>query len=248
MEYIRHKRLLALIGLITLFLGTILPYLSLNIFGYKQNVALIGYWEGKIVILLIIANAFFIFKDYIEKYIPRLFETNIGKKLARITNQKLSLIPTILIVVFVIYLNTQFDYNSEFLKNGLGFYLLWLGVIALVGHAILYKKSDIPKEIKSVGNDYQVPVQKTVAPQEINTTVSETQTNNNSNPIAQNTEQVTNEPQPFNPNASVFDNTTPPIKTNQVESTTINNKKYCPKCGAEVNSGVTRCPMCGNNL
>ena len=140
MEFIRHKRLLALIGIITLILGTMLPYFTFSLLGYSQSISLWGYWEGKVIVVLTLANALFIFKDFIEKYIPQLFTTNLGRKIANVTNPKVSLIPTILVVGFVIYLNTKFDFNSEYLKNGLGFYLLWLGIICLVAHAILYKK------------------------------------------------------------------------------------------------------------
>ena len=140
MEFIRYKRLLALIGIITLILGTILPYFTFSLLGYSQSISLWGYWEGKVIVVLTIANALFIFKDYIEKYIPQLFTTNLGRKISNVTNPKVSLIPTILVVGFVIYLNTKFDFSGEYLKNGLGFYLLWLGIICLVAHAIIYKR------------------------------------------------------------------------------------------------------------
>ena len=146
MELIRHKRLLALIGIITLILGTMLPYFTFSFLGYSQSISLWGYWEGKVILILTIANALFIFKDYIEKYIPQLFTTSLGEKIANIKNPKISLIPTVLVVGFVIYLNTQFDFNSEYSKNGLGFYLLWLGIIFLVAHAIIYKK---PTEVQA---------------------------------------------------------------------------------------------------
>lgn len=146
MELIRHKRLLALIGIITLILGTMLPYFTFSFLGYSQSISLWGYWEGKVILVLTIANALFIFKDYIEKYIPQLFTTSLGEKIANIKNPKISLIPTVLVVGFVIYLNTQFDFNSEYSKNGLGFYLLWLGIIFLVAHAIIYKK---PTEVQA---------------------------------------------------------------------------------------------------
>ena len=152
MNYIRNKRVLALTGIITLILGTILPYFTFSLLGYSQSISLWKYWEGKLIIILTLVNALFIFKDYIEKYLPQLFTTNLGKKIANLSNPKVSLIPTILVVGFVIYLNIKFDFNTEYLKNGLGFYLLWLGIICLVVHAIVYKK---PSEaLDNVNHEY----------------------------------------------------------------------------------------------
>lgn len=156
MEFIRNKRLLALIGIIALILGTMLPYFTFSsFFGTSQSISLWGYWEGKVILTLTIANALFIFNDYIEKYIPQLFKTNIGRKIANVTNPKMSLIPTILVVGVVIYLNTQFDFNSKYLKNGLGFYLLWIGIIFLIAHAVIYKKPIESQAKVSQGYNYQ---------------------------------------------------------------------------------------------
>ena len=109
MEIIKNKRILAIVGLVCLLLGTIMPYFTFSFLGYSQSISLWGYWEGKIILVLIIANGMFIFKDYIEKYVPQLFNSNLGKKIAEIDNPKYSLIPTILIVVFAIYLLTTLD-------------------------------------------------------------------------------------------------------------------------------------------
>jgi len=139
MEAIRNKRILALIGIISLVLGTLLPYYTFSFWGYTESISLWGYWEGKVVLSLIVANALFIFKDWLEQYVPQVFNSGIGRKIANVDNPKLSLIPTILIIAFVIYLYNTLEVDSEFIKNGIGFYLLWIGVIALVGHAIFYK-------------------------------------------------------------------------------------------------------------
>ncbi len=206
MEFIRHKRLLALIGISTLILGTILPYITFSFLGYSQSISLWGYWEGKVVVVLTIVNALFIFKDYIEKYIPQLFTTSLGRKVANVTNPKISLIPTILVVGFVIYLNTQFEFNSEYLKNGLGFYLLWLGIICLVAHAIIYKK---PTETQvGVNQEYN-------------------------NQIV-NSQQIYQQP--------VQSQMQQPIQNGTV------NKKFCPKCGNQMDETATQCFMCGNKF
>lgn len=139
METIKNKKILALIGIVGLLLGTFMPYYKFSILGYTQSVALWGYWEGKIVLALILANALFIFKDWIEQYIPQLFNNNIGRMVKNANNPKMSLIPTALVAGFIIYMFVDLDLSSEYFSYGLGFYLLWIGVISLVGHAIFYK-------------------------------------------------------------------------------------------------------------
>ncbi len=139
MDVLKNKRILAIIGIACLFVGTITPYFQVSFLGYSYSISLWKYWEGKIIVVLIILNTMFIFRDFLQKDIPRVFNSNLGRKIEN-ASPKLSIIPTILVVGFVIYLNTKSDFNSEYLKNGLGFYLLWLGVICLVAHAILYKK------------------------------------------------------------------------------------------------------------
>lgn len=140
-EKCKTTRLLAAIGIIGLVLGTIMPYVKYNIFGYKYSISLWGYWEGKIVMLLAIANLLFIFKDMVEKYVPFLFNNGLGRKIQELDNPKYSLIPTVLIAIFAVYETTQLGIES-FKYYNIGFYCLWIGVISLVAYAILHKKED----------------------------------------------------------------------------------------------------------
>lgn len=156
MEVIKNKKILALIGIITLLLGTFLPYFTVSVFGYSQSISLWGYWEGKIVLALTLANALFIFKDWIEQYVPQLFNNNIGRLVEKANNPKFSLIPTILITCFAVYMIINIDVDSEYIKYGLGFYLLWVGIISLIGHAIFYKKNE---EIVQQPVTFEQPVQ-----------------------------------------------------------------------------------------
>lgn len=147
MEVFKTKRILALIGLVSLILGIILPYYNYSFLGYSQSISLWGYWEGKIILVLTIANALLIFKEWVQKYLPQMFNSFLGQKIAKSNNSKLSLIPTILVFVFVIDLNFSLKVDSEFFKYGLGFYLLGLGIICLIGHAIFYKKEKTVEEV-----------------------------------------------------------------------------------------------------
>jgi hypothetical protein len=86
MEYIKNKRILALIGLISLFVGCVTPYVKfeapaiLMMRAQSYEVVLSDGWEGRVIIGLTLINALFIFKDYAEKYIPQIFNSKIGEK------------------------------------------------------------------------------------------------------------------------------------------------------------------------
>ena len=140
-EKCKTTRILGAIGIVGLILGTIMPYVKYNIFGYKYSVSLWGFWEGKIIMLLAIANLLFIFKDLVEKYVPSLFNSSIGRKIKDCENPKFSLIPTVLVAVFAIYLTSTLGINT-FQYYNIGFYSLWIGTICLVVYAFLHKKND----------------------------------------------------------------------------------------------------------
>lgn len=146
MEVIKNKRILALVGISCLFLGSAIPYYKFTLLGYSYNISLWNYWEGKIIVILILANTMFIFKDYLQKYVPHVFNSSLGKKIEN-ANSKLAIIPTILVALFVVYLTAHLNVTSEYIKHGLGFYTLWIGVVSLVGHVIFYKSSNPKEEI-----------------------------------------------------------------------------------------------------
>lgn len=140
LDKLKNTRLLAGIGIAGMILGTMLSYVSYNIWGYTYDIALWDYLEGKIILIIAIANLLFIFKDFVEKYIPSLFNTGIGKKIKDINNPKASLVPTFLGAAFAVYLTLKLD--VEFSNYSLGFYSLWIGVICLVAYAIVHKNND----------------------------------------------------------------------------------------------------------
>lgn len=140
LDKLRNTRLLAGIGIAGLILGTIFSYVSYSIFGYSYSISLWNYWEGKVILIIAVANLIFIFKDFVEKYIPSLFKSSIGQKIADINNPKASLVPTILAAAFALYLTLKLD--VDFSDYSLGFYLLWIGVISLVAYAILHKNNE----------------------------------------------------------------------------------------------------------
>ena len=140
-EKCKKTRILGAIGIAGLVLGTIMPYVKYNIWGYKYSVSLWGYWEGKIIMLLALANLLFIFKDLVEKYAPFLFNNKIGEKIQKCENPKFSLIPTVLSAVFAIYVTSILGIDS-FKYYNIGFYAMWIGTISLVAYAFLHKQDE----------------------------------------------------------------------------------------------------------
>lgn len=137
-EKCRTTRILGAIGIIGLICGTIFPYVKYSFWGYSYSISLWGYWEGKIIMILAIANLLFIFKDLVEKYVPALFNNGLGRKIKECENPKFSLIPTVLCAIFTIYLTSILGIES-FSYYNIGFYAIWLGTICLVLYAFLHK-------------------------------------------------------------------------------------------------------------
>lgn len=225
-EKVKTTRILAAVGLCALFLGTLFPYFKITFLGISGSVKLIDYWEGKVIIVLIIANLLFIFGDLVEKYVPQLFETNVGKTIKKL-DSKFSIIPVILVAVMAIYLASEVDVSSKYLKYGLGFYTLWAGVICTVAHAFLYKKTAKKVEAPTVA----APVVNTAAVE----TVAPVQTVAEPQPVAS----VTNE--------VPVETVVTPVVTEEakVEQPTV---KYCTNCGHACDINSNNCMMCGTKL
>lgn len=139
MEKLKNTRILGLVGIICLFLGTVLPFIGSS--KLKLWISLYNYWEGKVVLVLILANTLFIFKDYVEKYAPQLFSKDFGVWIKN-ANQKFVLIPTCIMGLLELYLMNTVGIFSRFagvLDFGIGLYLSILGTICLFGHCFIYK-------------------------------------------------------------------------------------------------------------
>ena len=246
MEKLKNTRILAAVGIVCLFLSvTCFPYLKFSMFGYSTSIKLWGYWEGKVIMVLIVANLLFIFRDYVEKYVPKMFDTRIGEKIKN-ANSKYSIIPTIGIVIFVIWLYNELDVDTSYLKYGLGFYFLWLGVICLVGHTFLYKK-ELPKSNSSqvlqenTYNTNYTGVQPTQTQQNMNYTgVQPTQTQQNMNYTGV---------QPTQTQQNMNYTEVQPTQTQQnMNYTQIQSKKICPGCGNQCVQNASICPVCGRTI
>ena len=120
MSKIRNTIIIGVIGLVLTFLGIILPYFTISVFGYGTSISLFGYWEGKVILVLLLASLLFICKDYIEKFLPQLFDSGLGSKI-KDANPKFVLIPTILMAVFAIWLFFSIEIDMTYIKYGIGF-------------------------------------------------------------------------------------------------------------------------------
>ena len=138
-EKCRTTRILTIIGIVGMILGIIMPYIKYNLLGYKYSVSLWHFWEGKIMMILTIANLLFIFKDIIDEYMPILFKSTLGEKIKNCENPKFSLVPTILTAILVIFTTSEISIKN-FKYYNIGFYAMWLGTISLVAYAFLHKK------------------------------------------------------------------------------------------------------------
>ena len=139
MEKIRSTKILAIVGIACLILGIFFPYVNIKIWSLTQSVALTHYWEGYVIVLVAIANGIMIFREFVEKYIPKLFIGKFGEFLTKVNNPKATLIPTGIAALLVIYLNTAVHISS-YVKYGLGFYIIVIGIVALAAYPFVYKE------------------------------------------------------------------------------------------------------------
>ena len=174
MSKIRNTIIIGVIGLVLTFLGIILPYFTISVFGYGTSISLFGYWEGKVILVLLFASLLFICKDYIEKLLPQLFDSWFGSKI-KDANPKFVLIPTILMAVFAIWLFFSIEIDMTYIKYGIGFWLLWIGIICLLVHSFIYKKPIAennsyyqPQQNANMNNQFAQPTQTAMPNQNAN--------------------------------------------------------------------------------
>ena len=136
----------------------------------SKSISLFGYWEGKVILVLLLASLLFICKDYIEKFLPQLFDSGLGSKI-KDANPKFVLIPTILMAVFAIWLFFSIEIDMTYIKYGIGFWLLWIGIICLLVHSFIYKKPIAennsyyqPQQTANMMNNQYVQPTQTVVP------------------------------------------------------------------------------------
>lgn len=77
----------------------------------------------------------------------KMFDSGIGSKIQN-ANDKFVIVPTILVAGFAVWLYVKLDVDTTYLKHGLVFWSLWVGVICLVAHTFIYKKDSVSSNQK----------------------------------------------------------------------------------------------------
>lgn len=140
MKLVKETKFLGLVGNILLSIAVFLPIISVSVslfgFSHSKSVSYIN-GDGVIVLILAIINIILIFANKLSEKIPFL---------SKLTNPKLTLIPTAIVAILLIALtsNSSKLLGSEYsslatIKFNIGFYLLWLGTLASAAYPFLYK-------------------------------------------------------------------------------------------------------------
>jgi hypothetical protein len=133
LSVLKSTKILGIVGSILLIIGTLFPFYTVSFLGIKASVKLIESTTGKIMLIVGIISLAMIFIDFIISKIPE------GKAtfLLNLRNQKLILIPAAIALILLIVSANQDTYGLG--KLAFGFYLLLIGIIALVAYPFMYK-------------------------------------------------------------------------------------------------------------
>ena len=131
LSVLKNSKILGIVGAILLIIGNFFSFATVKMFWVEESFSFIE-GDGVFVLILGILALLIIFIDFILSKIPE------GKLkfLFKLRNQKIVLIPAIISAIILFVDGSEaFEYGSA----GLGFYLLLIGVIALVVYPFLYK-------------------------------------------------------------------------------------------------------------
>ena len=133
LSVLKSTKILGIVGSILLIIGTLFPFYTVSFLGIQASVKLIENTTGKIMLIVGIISLAMIFIDFIISKIPE------GKAtfLLNLRNQKLILIPAAIALILLIVSANQDTYGLG--KLAFGFYLLLIGIIALVAYPFMYK-------------------------------------------------------------------------------------------------------------
>ena len=130
MEKLKTTKILGAVGAILLIIGNFFPFMTIKFFG-KRSINFID-GDGVFTLILGIIALLLIFIDLIIAKIPE------GKAnfLYKLRNPKWLLVPGILsAIIILVDSGDVFELGSP----GFGFWLLVIGVVAVIAHAFIYK-------------------------------------------------------------------------------------------------------------
>ena len=130
MEKLKTTKILGAVGAMLLIIGNFFPFMTIKFFG-KRSINFID-GNGVFTLILGIIALLLIFIDLIIAKIPE------GKAnfLYKLRNPKWLLVPGILsAIIILVDSGDVFELGSP----GFGFWLLVIGVVAVIAHAFIYK-------------------------------------------------------------------------------------------------------------
>lgn len=136
-EKLKNTRVLALIGIVCAILGILMPFVKISVFGFSRTISLIQGWKGWAIIVVAILQILICYYDIVQKYIPKVYENKVGEMIKQ--NQKLSLIPTIILAILTITSMSALD--SSYVTLHLGFYLLVISIVSMLVYPFMYKNT-----------------------------------------------------------------------------------------------------------
>lgn len=130
MDTLKKTKILGIVGALLLIIGNFFPFVTIKFWGQKGTVNFIE-GDGIVTFILGLIALALIFIDFIIAKIPE------GKMefLSKLRNPKFLLVPAIISAIILFMDRNSLDIGHA----GLGFYMLILGIIALVVFPFLYK-------------------------------------------------------------------------------------------------------------
>lgn len=141
LDKMKNTRILAIIALVLLYGGLMLPFVGIEYGDEAATASFVDdqlYDNGKGLMLLWLVSVALVFSDIIAANWKK------GSKIfSKLTNPKILLIPVIIILIVLIITQVNFfddyDWYDDYIYLYPGYYLNWLGMIAMTAYAFLYK-------------------------------------------------------------------------------------------------------------
>lgn len=129
MDTLKKTKILGIVGALLLIIGNFFPFVTIKFWGLKESVTFIE-GDGVFTLILGIIALALLFIDFIIAKLPE------GKMtfLSKLRNPKFLLIPAIISAIILFMDRDSLDVGHA----GLGFYMLILGIIALVVFPFIY--------------------------------------------------------------------------------------------------------------
>lgn len=132
----KTTRILGIIGLILTYIGLMIPFAGIEVWGYESTSAYMEVYDnGKGVMLLWLLTVIIMYSDIIAANWPR------GEKImSLLKNQKAVLVPCVISLIILIATTVCLfsDYDDD-VSLYPGYFISWLGLISTVAYALLYK-------------------------------------------------------------------------------------------------------------